>query len=198
MGGRRRGTRGATHEGGQPELGRLAMLVHQSLHPRELLGAPRDDRELRLAALEVEPAHDAVVPLLDEEGAGAGLELLTDQLELALAQAKSLRVLLGAGITVGKEHLGGGLLDQRAAYRARQHVARALRRKAHDPVQLAPGLRPVLRKGLKGRVGEEPPELIHPAHQAPPVEELAYEMEHVEREGRATRLVLEEFSDVEA
>src|ERR1700722_4217890 len=106
--------------------------------------------------------------LLDEEGAGTGLELLTDQLELALAQAESLRVLLSAGVAVRKEHLGGSLLDQGAADRARQYVACALRGEAHDPVQLAPGLRAVLREGLEGRVGEQPPELVHPAHHAPP------------------------------
>ena len=47
-------------------------------------------------------------------------------------------------------------------------------------------------------VRQKAPELIHPAHEPPPVEQMTHEMKEIERHGRPTHLVIEEVRDVEA
>src|ERR1700758_2986968 len=107
------------------------------MQAREGTRASGDHRKLAVEALKVEAAHDAVMPLFDEEGARAGLQLLLDQLELTFGEPETAAVFLGAG----RKPLGRGLLDDRAADRAVEHVARTLGREAHHAIELAPGLR---------------------------------------------------------
>src|SRR5256885_9382016 len=171
----------------QPQCGAAPVRADQTPPPLEVTRASRDHRELRLAALQIQPADDAVMPLLDEEHARARIELLLDELEFALAEAEALHVLGGARLAVREEHLGGRLLDDGAADRTVQHVARALRRERHHAIQLAPGLRAIPGKALERRVRQQPPELIHPAHQTPAVEELAHQVKDVERDRGAQR-----------
>ena len=131
------------------------------MHALDATCAARDDGELRIEALEIELADDAVMTLSDEESPRAGLKLL-DELELPLAQSKPFDVVVSGRLNVGEEDLGRGLLDDRAADGALQDIARALRRQTHHPVELSPGLRSILRKALKGRVGQEGAR-IHPS-----------------------------------
>ena len=102
---------------------------------------------------------------------------------------------LASGIR--EQDLGRRLLDDRAADAAVEHVARALRRDRHHGIQLAPGLRTILRKALEGGIGEQPPELVHPAHEPPPVEQAADDMEEIERDRRARERVVEKVRDVD-
>ncbi len=90
--------------------------------------ARRQHFELCLKTLEIEPADHALVPLLDEEGASARLELLFDESELATSQAEGSRILLGRGVRVGEKDLRGRLLDDGAADRTFEDIARALSR----------------------------------------------------------------------
>ena len=75
---------------------------------------PGDHGELGLKALEIELAHDALMTLFHEEPPRAGLELLLNELELALGEAKACAVVLAVRVRVRKEDLGRGLLDDRA------------------------------------------------------------------------------------
>ena len=56
--------------------------------------AAGDHRELGIESFEVELADDALMTLLDEEPAGAGLELLLDELELALGEPEAAAIVL--------------------------------------------------------------------------------------------------------
>src|ERR1700746_3601979 len=87
--------------------------------------------EFGVTPLQIQPAHDAVMPLFDEKTARAGLELFLDQLELSLAETKALRILFRACIDIWEEHLGGCLLDDGAADGAVEHVAGTLGCEAH-------------------------------------------------------------------
>ena len=100
------------------------MLGHEPMHALHLPCTAGDHREFRVTAFQIELADDAVVTLLDQKHARAGFQLLLDQLEFALAQAETARVLLVARVGVRKEHLGGRLLDEGAADGAVEHVAR--------------------------------------------------------------------------
>src|SRR5687768_17284491 len=101
--------------------------------------------------------------LLDQEFSRSGFKLLFDQLEFPFSKAEALRVFLEIGVGIGKEHFGGGLLDNCAADGALQHVASALGSEAHDTVQLAPGFRSVFGEIFKCWVRKQAPKLIHPA-----------------------------------
>src|SRR4029077_16603725 len=106
----------------------------------------------------------ALMALLDEEPPGSRFELFLDQPEVPLRESKAFAAVGRMRIRVRKENLGRGLLDQRPTDRTSQDVACALRREGHDAIELAPGLRAVLCEVLEGRIREEPPELVHPAH----------------------------------
>ncbi|MBV6416901.1 MAG: hypothetical protein CMLOHMNK_01519 [Steroidobacteraceae bacterium] len=136
--------------------------------------------------------------LLDEELPRAGLDLLLDELELPLGQAETFDVLGRVGIRIREQDLGWRLLDDRSADRAVEHVARALRREAHHAVELAPGLRTVLGEPLEGRIGQKLPELVHPADELPAIEQLADDVEQVERDRRACQCVVEELGDIDS
>src|SRR6516165_676677 len=104
---------------------------------------------------------------LHQERSRPRFELLLDQLEFALTEAQAAGVFLEVRVDVGKEHLGWSLLDDSSADRAIEHIAGALRRKTHDRVELAPRLGPVFSEILESSIPQQPPELVHPAHQAP-------------------------------
>src|SRR5437879_11251834 len=74
--------------------------------------ASRDHGELGIEALQVELADDALMALADEEAPCAGLELRLDEVKLPFGEPKPRDEILGAGVGIGKEHLGRGLLDQ--------------------------------------------------------------------------------------
>src|SRR6202035_3132400 len=152
--------------------------------------------ELRVEALQVQLAHHRVVALLHEEETRPGLQLLLDELEFALREAEALLVFGRIGIGVGKENLGRGLLDDRAGDGAAQGIARALRRRAEHPVELAPDLQAILRELLERGIGEEPRELVRPAHETPPVQERPDYVKEIERDGSAGHLVVEELRDI--
>ena len=104
----------------------------------------------------------------------------------------------GAG-RIWEEDLGRRLLDDRAAdadCRARRWRFAWHRHMA--AFELAPGFRAVLGEMLEGRVRQQPPELIHPAHQPPAVEELAHQVKQVQRDGSARSRVVQEIRDIEA
>src|SRR5690348_7898940 len=127
--------------------------------------------------LQIEPTHHAVMPLLHQKRARAGLQAFLDQPELALAQTETLGVLCASRFGVWKEHLGRSLLDDGPADGTIEDIARALCCHAHHTIQLSPGLGAILRKTLESGVREQPPELIHPTNQTPAVQELTHEVE---------------------
>src|ERR1700722_2201017 len=163
----------------QPMRRVRAVVADQTMHALDLAGATRYHGELGIETLEIELADDAVMTLLDEEHARAGFELLAHELEFTLGKAKTTDVVLGIGVRVRKEDLGGRLLNDRAADCALQHIARALGRQAHDAIQLTPRLGSILRETLESRVRAQAPELIHPAHQPSAVQELAHEVKEI-------------------
>ncbi len=66
------------------------------------------------------------------------------------------------------------------------------------PFSLRQVFGPSLAKALEGGIGQQSPELVHPAHEAPPVEELAHQMKEIERERARVDLAVEKVRDVEA
>src|SRR5688572_30689410 len=156
----------------------------------------RDHLELGVESLEIEFADDRVMALLDQEPPRARLELLLDELELALGESKALDVFGRAGAGVREEDLGGRLLDDRAADAALQHITRALGRDRHHGIELAPGLGAILGKTLKSGIGEQAPELVHPAHEPSTVEEALDYVEEIQRDRRTYLLVLEKVRDI--
>src|SRR4030095_789482 len=86
----------------------------------------RDHVEFEIEALKVQPAHNAVVPLLDQEHPGTGFQVFLYQLELAFGQAEASDVVRCVSVRIREEHLGWRLLDERPSNRARQHIAWAL------------------------------------------------------------------------
>src|ERR1700688_1774039 len=129
------------------------------------------------------------MPLLHEEHARAGLELFLNEFELALGQAESLDILRGVRIRVWKEDLRRRLLDDRARDRARKRIAWALRRRAQNPVQLAPDLEAILGELLEGRIREQARELIRPTDEAPPIKKRPDDVEEIQRDRRTRDLV---------
>jgi hypothetical protein len=101
-------------------------------------------------------------------------------------------------ISIREKHFGRGLLDERAADGTCEHIARALSGESHHPIQLPPGLRSVLGKVLKGGIGEEAPELVHPTHELPAIQELPDQVKEVERDRRTAQRMIQEVRDVEA
>src|SRR6185437_2955222 len=120
-----------------------------------------------------------------------------DESELAVGEAKAGDVFLGYGIGVGEENLRRRLLDDGAADGTFEDVARALRGEAHDTIQLPPGLWAILRETLERGVLEQPPELVHPAHQPASIEHLPHEVKEIHRDGSANDVVPEELRYVE-
>src|SRR5579863_4596518 len=108
-------------------------LRDQLFHASHLALAAGNHRELRVEAFEVELADDAVQSLLEQKQPRHRLQPLPDQPELALGEPE-LAVFLRAGIAVRKENLGWGLLDNRAADRAIQHIARTLCRQTEHAI----------------------------------------------------------------
>src|SRR6185437_4867038 len=121
-----------------------------------------------------------MAPLLDQECSRSRLELVANEVKFALGEPEADAVLMLVGVAVREEHLGGRLLDDRAADRTLQHVADALRGQAHDAVVLAPGLGAVLGETGESRVSQQPPELVHPAHESAAIEQLPDQMEYVQ------------------
>ena len=168
------------------------------MHARDLAGTAGNHRQLGVEALQIELADDAVMRLLHQEHARARFELLLDEPEFSFGESESFGVFSAIRIGVGKEDFGRRLLDQRSADRALKHIARTLRREAHDAVQFAPGLRAVLGEAFECRIRQQPPELVHPAHQPAAVEKLAHQMKQIQRDRRAGQRVIEEFRHVES
>src|SRR3984957_229456 len=182
----------------QPVLRLSAELADQLMHEIKRTATAGDHCEFRIEALEVQLTHDALMTLLDEEPSRPRFELLLDETELALGEPKARAVVALRRIRVGEEDLGRGLFDQSAADGATQDIARTLRREGHDAVQLAPGLRSIFREALERGIHQQTPELIHPAHEAPPVEELPHEVKEIERDRRTRDLVIKEVRDIKA
>src|ERR1700733_3675538 len=157
------------------------MLGNEPVHALDGACSAGNDGELGVKTLEIKLADDAVMALLNEEHARAGLELLLDELELPFSQSETTDVVIGIGIHVREEDLGRGLLDNGPADRAAQHVTGALGRKTHHTVELTPGLGSILGEALERRIGQETPEFIHPAHQPPAVQQLSDQMKEVQR-----------------
>ena len=57
------------------------------------------------------------------------------------------------------------------------------------PFSLRQVLGPSLAKLSKAGSREQPPELVHPAHQPPAIEQLAHQVEEIQRDRRAGQLV---------
>ena len=140
-----------------------------------------------------------VVTLLDEKHARARLELLLDELELALARARNppmyssrLASEFGKRILVGVCSMIVRLIELASAslglWVAAQRTA----------VQLPPDLEAVLGELLEGRVRQEPRELIRPADEAPPIEQRPHDVKEIERDRSASDLVLQELRDVDS
>ena len=157
----------------------------------------RDHGEFGIKTLEIELADDALMALAYEKPSRAGLEFLLDESELPLGEPKALAVVVPVRIQVREEHLGRGLLDDRAADGAGEDIARALRGERHDAVQLPPRLGSILREALEGGIREQPPELIHPTHEPSAIKEMPHEMKEIERDGGAAHFVIEEIRDIE-
>ena len=85
------------------------------MHPLHLLGAARDHRQLAVKTFKIELTHHTVMGLFHQEHARARFELLLDQLEFALGEAKPRGVIGEVGVRIGEEHLGGRLLHQGSA-----------------------------------------------------------------------------------
>src|ERR1700685_1743309 len=182
----------ALHEQRQPMLALGPAALDQPMHALDLAGAAGYDSQLCVETLQIELADDAVVSLLDQKHARTGLQSFFYEPELALAQTEAGGVFFEAGVRIRKQHLGRRLLDDRAADRAVEHVTGTLGGHANDAVELAPGLRPLLGKALERRIRQQPPEFIHPANQAPTIEQLAYQMEQIQCDRRARQLVIQQ------
>src|SRR5580658_10026346 len=122
--------------------------------------------------------------LADEKPAGAWLELFFHELELPLGEPKSLHVIVRIRVRIWEKDLGRGLLDQRPADGTAENIARALGGECHDAIQFPPGLGSILREALEGGIGQQPPELVHPADEPSTVEKVADQMKEVERDRR--------------
>src|SRR6185312_2512703 len=70
--------------------------------------------------------------MLDEKFSGTVLDLLLEEEELALGEGDAVDIVLFAGIGVGKEDLGGGLLDDGSADGTDEDIVGALRGEGHD------------------------------------------------------------------
>src|SRR6185437_6056271 len=148
---------------GQPVRRPGTYACDQFAHSCDLARPSGDHRQLTLESSQVEPADDAVSPLLEQKCSRSRLELLADETELALREPEADPILVLVGVAIREEHLGGRLLDDGATDRALQHVAEALRGQAHDAVVLAPGLGAILGEASESRIVQQSPELIHPA-----------------------------------
>src|SRR5882724_11703996 len=136
--------------------------------------------------------------LLDQKLARARLELLLDQPEFAPRETEALGVVLNLGIGVGKEDFGRRLFYERSADRTLQDITGTLCGQTHDAVQLAPGLRSVPCKTFERGVSHEPPELVHPAHQSPAVEQPTNHVEQIQCDGSTDKRVIQKLSDIES
>src|SRR6266404_9596736 len=168
------------------------------MHTLDLTGSARNHGQFGVKTLEVELTHHTVMSLLDQEHSRTGLELFLDELEFPLGQAEPLRVFPKIGVRVWKEYLGGRLLDQGSADGTVEHVTRTLRRETHHAVELSPGLRAVVRETLESRVSQQPPELIHPTHEAPAIEKLAHQVKQIQGDRRPRQRVVDKIRDVES
>ena len=133
------------------------------LHALDLLRPAGNHGQFAVETLQIKPAHHAVVRLLDQGHARTGFQLLFDQSEFPLRESEALRVLVKIGIGVRKKDFSRCLFDQSAADRAVQYIARALRREAHDGIEFSPRLGAVLGEILERPIGQQAPELVHPA-----------------------------------
>src|ERR1700733_571333 len=120
------------------------------------------------------------------------------ELKLSFRESEALRVFACVGIGIRKEYFRGRLFDDCAADTALQNITRALGREAHRCIQFAPGLRSVLGKGFKGRVRQQSPEFVHPAHQRTTIQEAADQMEEIQGQGASQDLLIEELGDIES
>src|SRR6185437_8236067 len=164
----------AGEKGPEPVACLAAVALHERLHALQLRCAAGDDLQLGFEAAQIQLRDEAVVALLDQEAARSWLQALPDEPIFALGEAEALRIVLPARFWIGEKDLRRSLLDDGATDGTLQHVARALRCEAHDPIELAPGLGTVLDEGRKGLVGQQAQELIHPAHQSSAIELLSH------------------------
>src|SRR5688572_16915995 len=100
------------------------------MHLLDRASAPRDHGELGIEALQIERTDNAVMPLLHEEHPRSGLELLLQQLELALRETKALDVVTRVCIWIRKEDFRRRLLDDRPCDATPKHTTRRLRGRA--------------------------------------------------------------------
>src|SRR5579883_1341578 len=154
--------------------------------------------ELRFKTSKIEPADDTLAALLHQKCARARLQLFFDEGQLAARQAEASGIVLGRSLSVRKEDLGWCLLDDGSADGTFEDISGALRGETHDAIELAPGLRPVFGEALKGRIREQPPELVHPADEPAAIEQLAHEMKKVHRDRRTHDVVVEKLGHIEA
>ena len=158
---------------------------HEPMHAFELAGAARDHGQLGFEAFKIELTDHAVMSLLDQKHSRTWFKLVSDELEFSFAQSESLRVLLETRRRrSGKNTLVGvcstkvrlmGLSSTSLGLCVARHITR---------VEFSPGLRAVFRETLEGGIGQQPPELIHPAHEATSVEQLAHQMKQVQGDRR--------------
>ena len=188
---------GARNAGSQ-RAGSGPCAVDQPLHALELARAPEITASSASKPLRSSWHTTLWWPCLTRNVREPGSSCSLMQPELALGEPEALRCTpRHSHRRSGKNILVGVCSMMRAADGTVQHVARALRRQAHDPIQLAPGLRAVLGEALERGIGQQAPELVHPAHEAAAIEQLANEMEEVQRDRRTRHLVIEEVGDVE-
>src|SRR5580704_16753333 len=110
------------------------------MHAGDLAGTARDHSQFGVKSFQVKLTHHTAMSLFDQKHARTGFKLILDEFEFSFGHPEPQRVLLEIRVSVRKEHLGRRLLDQGAADGTVEHVARALRRKAHYTVEFAPSL----------------------------------------------------------
>src|SRR5665213_222891 len=184
------------HEGWQPVLRIRPKLLNQGVEALDGVCPSGNHGEFALKTFEVQLAHHTVVSLSHQELPRADGQLLLDQSKLPFGQPEALDILGMRAFRIREENLGRRLLDESPADGRRQYITDALSRQAHHAVEFAPGSRPVSRETLKCLIRQQPPEFIHPAHQAAPIEHPAYQVKQVQRQWRPDRLLIEEIRDI--
>src|SRR3954470_16030253 len=119
----------------------IADLGSDAIEEGDRCGPPGKHGELIVEPREVELSHDRVMPLLDQEAAALGGELLPDEVKFTLGEVEPLYVVGRLAAWVGEEHLCRALLDNGVSDRGGQGVTGRLCAEHHHAVLLADGFK---------------------------------------------------------
>ena len=151
----------------------------------DVVGAGRDDGQRIVHAAQVELAHGAGVPLLDEEAAAAFVQR-GDDFEFGFGEFEAVDVVFAIGVGVGQKHHGGGLLDQCGRDVAAQGIFGRLGGKYAQAVLLTDGFLLVFGKFFQGAAAvEDFPEFVHDINERASVDELFQTVDEVLDDGVA-------------